>query len=106
MGHLFFGWFGFNGGSVLAMGTRADIDSIAGVFAATNMAASVGAITAAIVTQILYKKVDLTMVLNGALAGLVAVTAGPDLGIFPAAVNGLVAGILVVFSISFFDFGS
>jgi len=100
---LWFGWFGFNGGSVLAMGTKADIDSIAGVFAATNMAASVGAITAAALTQLLYKKVDLTLVLNGALAGLVAVTAGPDLGVLPAAFNGLVAGILVVFSISFFD---
>ena len=100
---LWLGWFGFNGGSVLAMGTKEDVDSIAGVFAATNMAASFGAVTAAIVTQLLYKKVDLTMVLNGALAGLVAVTAGPDMGMFAAAIDGLVAGILVVFSVSFFD---
>lgn len=100
---LWIGWFGFNGGSVLAMGTKSDVDTIAGVFAATNMAASVGAITAAVITQILYKKVDLTMVLNGALAGLVAVTAAPDAGMFAASVDGMVAGILVVFSISFFD---
>ncbi len=97
------GWFGFNGGSVLAMGTKEDIDSIALVFADTNMAAAVGAITAAILTQIIYKKVDLTMVLNGALGGLVAVTAGPDLGMFAATIDGLVAGILIVFAVPFFD---
>jgi len=100
---LWLGWFGFNGGSVLAMGTKDDVDSIAGVFAATNMAASFGGMTAALVTQLLYKKVDLTMVLNGALAGLVAVTAGPDLGMLAASIDGIVAGILVVFSVSFFD---
>jgi Amt family ammonium transporter len=100
---LWFGWFGFNGGSVLAMGTKEDVDSIAAVFAATNMAASVGAITAALLTQILYKQVDLTMVLNGALGGLVAVTAGPDLGILAATVDGFVAAILIVFAIPFFD---
>ncbi|MGB3962588.1 MAG: ammonium transporter, partial [Sulfurimonas sp.] len=100
---LWLGWFGFNGGSVLAMGTKEDVDSIAGVFAATNMAASFGSLTAAIATQMLYKKIDLTMVLNGALAGLVAVTAGPNLGMFAASVDGIVAGLLVVFFVSFFD---
>lgn len=100
---LWLGWFGFNGGSVLAMGTKADIDSIALVFADTNMAAAVGAISAAILTQIMYKKVDLTMVLNGALGGLVAVTAGPDLGMFAAFVDGLVAAILIVVAVPFFD---
>jgi len=100
---LWLGWFGFNGGSVLAMGTKEDVDTIAGVFAATNMAASVGALTAAVITQILYKKVDLTMVLNGALAGLVAVTAGPDNGMLAASIDGLVAGILVIASITMFD---
>jgi len=100
---LWLGWFGFNGGSVLAMGTKENIDSIAGVFAATNMAASLGGITAAFVTQILYKKVDLTMVLNGTLAGLVAVTAAPDMGMFAAAIDGIVAGILVVYAVNFFD---
>jgi Amt family ammonium transporter len=100
---LWMGWFGFNGGSVLAMGTKSDVDSIALVFASTNMAAAVGAMSAALLTQLLYKKVDLTMVLNGALGGLVAITAGPDMGMFAATINGLVAGILVVFSVLFFD---
>jgi len=100
---LWLGWFGFNGGSVLAMGTKEDIDSIALVFADTNMAAAVGAVSAALLTQIIYKKVDLTMVLNGALGGLVAVTAGPDLGMFAATVDGIVAAVLVVFAVPFFD---
>jgi Amt family ammonium transporter len=100
---LWLGWFGFNGGSVLAMGTKGDIDSIASVFAATNMAASVGAITAALLTQAIYKKVDLTMVLNGALGGLVAVTAAPDMGMFAATIDGFVAAILVVISVRMFD---
>ena len=100
---LWLGWFGFNGGSVLAMGSRGDIDSIALVFADTNMAAAVGALTAMSLTQILYNRVDLTMILNGALGGLVAVTAGPDLGMFAATVDGLVAGVLVIFSVMFFD---
>ena len=100
---LWLGWFGFNGGSVLAMGTKEDVDSIAMVFAGTNMAASVGAVTAAILTQLIYKKVDLTMVLNGALGGLVAVTAGPDLGMFVAFIDGLVAAVLVVLAVPFFD---
>ncbi len=100
---LWLGWFGFNGGSVLAMGTKDDVDSIASVFAATNMAASTGAITAAVLTQLKYGKVDLTMVLNGALGGLVAVTAGPDLGMFVAFIDGLVAAILVVVAVPLFD---
>ncbi len=100
---LWMGWFGFNGGSQLAMGSKDDIDAIASIMASTNMAASIGAITTAILTKILYKKVDLTMVLNGALGGLVAVTAGPDLGMGVAAIDGLVAGILIVFAVRFFD---
>jgi Amt family ammonium transporter len=100
---LWLGWFGFNGGSVLAMGTKEDVDSIALVFADTNMAAAVGAVTAAILTQLIYKKVDLTMVLNGALGGLVAVTAGPDLGMFVAFIDGAVAAVLVVIAVPFFD---
>ena len=75
---LWLGWFGFNGGSQLAMATKADINAISAVFINTNIAAAAGVITAAIMTQLLYKKVDLTMVLNGALAGLVSITAGPD----------------------------
>ena len=100
---LWMGWFGFNGGSQLAMGSKDDIDAIASIMASTNMAASVGAVTTAILTKILYKKVDLTMVLNGALGGLVAVTAGPDLGMGVAAIDGLVAGVLIILAVSMFD---
>ncbi len=100
---LWMGWFGFNGGSQLAMGTKADVDAIGMVVAATNMAASTGAVVAAIITQFLYKKVDLTMVLNGALAGLVAVTAAPDTGMMYAFEVGFVAAFLVVGAVAFFD---
>ena len=100
---LWMGWFGFNGGSQLAMGSKADIDGIAMVVADTNMAAVAGAVAAAILTQLIYKKVDLTMVLNGALAGLVSVTAGPDLGMIVSFIEGAVGGIIVVFAVPFFD---
>ncbi len=100
---LWMGWFGFNGGSQLAMGSKADIDAIALVIADTNMAACAGAIMAAVLTQIIYKKVDLTFVLNGALAGLVSVTAGPDLGMLVSFVEGLVGGALVVLSVPLWD---
>lgn len=100
---LWLGWFGFNGGSQLALGSRDDIDAVSMVVADTNTAAAVGAITAAIMTKLLYKKVDLTMTLNGALGGLVAVTAGPDLGMWVSTIDGLVAGILVTFAVPFFD---
>jgi Amt family ammonium transporter len=100
---LWMGWFGFNGGSQLALGSKDDIDGIAMVVADTNMAAAAGALTAALLTQFLYKKVDLTMVLNGALGGLVAVTAGPDLGMMVSFIDGVVAGILVVIAVPFFD---
>jgi ammonium transporter, Amt family len=100
---LWMGWFGFNGGSQLALGSKDDIDAIASVIASTNMGAAAGAITAAILTQLIYKKVDLTMVLNGALAGLVSVTAGPDLGMNIAFIEGIVGGLLIVLAIPFFD---
>jgi len=100
---LWMGWFGFNGASQLAMGSKDDIDAIAMVMASTNMAAAVGAITAAILTQILYKKVDLTMVLNGALAGLVSVTAAPDTGMVYATIVGVIGATLAVFAVPFFD---
>jgi len=100
---LWMGWFGFNGGSQLALGSKADIDGIALVVADTNMAACAGAIMAALLTQLLYKKVDLTMVLNGALAGLVSVTAGPDLGMLISFVEGIVGGALVVFAVPLWD---
>ncbi|GGD38677.1 ammonium transporter channel family protein [Malaciobacter pacificus] len=100
---LWMGWFGFNGGSQLALGSKADIDGIALVVADTNMAAAAGAIAAALLTQLIYKKVDLTMVLNGALAGLVSCTAGPDLGMVVAFIEGIIGGALVVFAVPFFD---
>lgn len=74
---LWVGWFGFNGASQLAMGSVNDVVAISQIFANTNMAAAGGAISAMLLTQFLYKKVDLTMVLNGALAGLVSITAEP-----------------------------
>ena len=100
---LWMGWFGFNGGSQLALGSKADIDGIALVVADTNMAACAGAVMAAILTQLLYRKVDLTMVLNGALAGLVSVTAGPDLGMMVSFIEGIVGGALVVFAVPLWD---
>ena len=100
---LWMGWFGFNGGSQLALGSKADIDAIAMVIVDTNMAACAGAIMAALLTQFIYKKVDLTMVLNGALAGLVSVTAGPDLGVVISLIEGLVGGALVVIAVPLWD---
>lgn len=100
---LWMGWFGFNGASQLSMGSKDDIDAIAMVMASTNMAAAVGAMTAALLTQIMYKKVDLTMVLNGALAGLVSVTAAPDTGMIYATIVAFVGAILAVLAVPFFD---
>ena len=74
---LWMGWFGFNGASQLAAGTVGDMTDISRIFANTNMAAAAGAMAALILTQVVYGKVDLTMVLNGALAGLVSITAEP-----------------------------
>jgi len=74
---LWLGWFGFNGASQLAMGTIDDANSIAKIFVNTNMAAVAGVIVAVLYTQLRYGKIDLTMALNGALAGLVAITAEP-----------------------------
>ncbi|WP_322890384.1 MULTISPECIES: ammonium transporter [unclassified Yoonia] len=101
---LWLGWFGFNGGSQLAAGTVGDITDVGRIFANTNMAASAGAVTALILTQILYKKVDLTMVLNGALAGLVAITAEPLYpSLFGALWIGAVGGVIVVFAVPLLD---
>ena len=74
---LWLGWFGFNGGSQLAMGSIGDVADVSRIFSNTNAAAAGGAIAALILTQVLYKKPDLTMILNGALAGLVSITAEP-----------------------------
>jgi len=101
---LWFGWFGFNGGSQLALGSKGDVDAISAVIANTNIAACGGAVAALILTQLLYGKVDLTMVLNGALSGLVGITAGPDYPSLAVALFiGVVAGILVVGAVPLFD---
>ncbi len=101
---LWLGWFGFNGGSQLAMGSVGDVADVGRIFANTNAAAAGGAVTALILTQLMYKKPDLTMILNGALAGLVSITAGPlepTLGL--ATVIGAVGGVIVVFAVPFLD---
>lgn len=101
---LWLGWFGFNGGSQLAMGTISDVSDVARIFANTNMAAAAGAIVALVMTQLLYKKVDLTMVLNGALAGLVSITAEPLMpSLFQALVIGGVGGAIVVWAVPMLD---
>ena len=101
---LWLGWFGFNGGSQLAMGTVGDVTDVSRIFANTNMAAASGSVVALILTQILYKKPDLTMTLNGALAGLVSITAGPlDPTLFGALWIGAVGGIIVVLTVPMLD---
>ncbi|MEE8396257.1 MAG: ammonium transporter [bacterium] len=101
---LWLGWFGFNGGSQLALGSKADVDAVATVILNTNMAACAGAVAALILTQLIYKKVDLSMVLNGALSGLVGITAGPDYPTVALAVLiGAVAGSIVVFAVPLLD---
>jgi len=101
---LWLGWFGFNGGSQLAMGTVGDVSDVSRIFANTNMAAAAGAVTALILTQVLYKKPDLTMVLNGALAGLVSITAEPLApSLFGALAIGAVGGVIVVLTIPLLD---
>ncbi|MGD9864694.1 MAG: ammonium transporter [Pseudodonghicola sp.] len=101
---LWLGWFGFNGGSQLYMDTAANVADISRIFANTNTAAAGGAIAALILTQLLYKKPDLTMVLNGALAGLVSITAEPlTPGLGAATLIGAVGGCLVVFAVPFLD---
>ena len=97
---LWMGWFGFNGGSVLKLGDIASANSVAMVFLNTNAAAAGGAIAALILAKILFKKADLTMALNGALAGLVVITAEPSTPTpLLATVFGTIGGVVVVLSI-------
>jgi Amt family ammonium transporter len=101
---LWLGWFGFNGGSELMVSNVDESNAVAQVFLNTNMAAAGGALAAAIVAKLMFGKADLSMALNGALAGLVAITADP---LSPtaqmAAVIGAIGGVLVVFSILSLD---
>jgi Amt family ammonium transporter len=97
---LWFGWFGFNGGSVLS----ADPGLVSKVFVTTCIAASAGAFGALIVSFLKFKTYDITMVLNGILAGLVGITAGADqMGVGESAIIGFVGGGLIVFAVVFFD---
>tara|TARA_R110002095_G_scaffold189504_1_gene166958 strand:- start:1883 stop:3148 length:1266 start_codon:yes stop_codon:yes gene_type:complete len=101
---LWMGWFGFNGGSVLKLGDISSAHSVAMVFLNTNAAAAGGAIAALITARILFGKADLTMLLNGALAGLVAITAEPSTPTaLQATLFGAIGGVLVVFSIITLD---
>ena len=98
------GWFGFNGGSQLAMGSVGDVADISRIFSNTNAAAAGGAIAALLLTQLLYKKPDLTMILNGALAGLVSITAEPLTPTLGAAtLIGATGGLIVVFTVPMLD---
>ncbi len=101
---LWLGWFGFNGGSQLYMDTAGNVAYISRIFANTNTAAAGGALAALVLTQILYKKPDLTMVLNGALAGLVSITAEPlTPGLGGATIIGAIGGILCVLAVPMLD---
>jgi Amt family ammonium transporter len=101
---LWMGWFGFNGGSVLKLGDMASANAVAMVFLNTNAAAAGGVIAALVVAKMMFGKADLTMILNGALAGLVAITAGPDTPTpLMATMIGAVGGVIVVFSIVTLD---
>jgi Amt family ammonium transporter len=101
---LWFGWFGFNPGSQLAAAGSENASAISHIFITTNLAAAAGAVSAMVVTWIKYKRPGLSLTLNGALAGLVAITAGCDV-VSPggAAIIGILAGILLVFGVEFID---
>ena len=97
---LWMGWFGFNGGSVLKLGDISNANAVAVVFLNTNAAAAAGAVAALILSVVLFRKADLTMALNGALAGLVAITAEPSTPTpLQATLFGAIGGLLVVASI-------
>ena len=101
---LWLGWFGFNGGSQLYMDTSGNVADISRIFSNTNTAAAAGAVAALILSQLLYKKPDLTMILNGALAGLVSITAEPlTPSLVSATLIGAVGGVIVVFAVPLLD---
>ena len=101
---LWFGWFGFNGGSQLAISGVDNAIAVSKIFVNTNLAAAAGAMAAMTVTWIKFKKPALSLTLNGALAGLVAITAGCDI-VTPggAVLIGLIAGVVLVLAVEFFD---
>ncbi len=101
---LWLGWFGFNGGSQLAMGTLEDASAVSRIFMNTNLAAAGGVVVAIMLNQLFYGKVDLTMALNGALAGLVAITAEPltPSPLWSLIIGGL-GGAIVVFAVPLLD---
>jgi len=101
---LWIGWFGFNGGSVGSISSIENADAVAKTIMNTNTAGLAGAIIAGVLMYIRYKLFDITMILNGALGGLVAVTAGPDLyDTYTPVLIGLIGGALVVFAVPLFD---
>lgn len=101
---LWIGWFGFNGGSVGAISSKESADAVALTIMNTNTAGLAGAIISWALMYVRYKKFDITMILNGALGGLVAITAGPNLyGIYTPILIGAIGGALVVFAVPFFD---
>ncbi len=101
---LWLGWFGFNGGSQLAMGTLSDASDVSRIFANTNNAAAAGAVIVMLITRIRYGRIDLTLVLNGALAGLVAITAEPlTPSLWGSAIIGAIGGVIVVFCVPLLD---
>ncbi len=101
---LWLGWFGFNGGSQLALGSAANVVDISQIFINTNLAAAGGCVAAIILTQLLYKKVDLTMALNGAIGGLVSITADPLSPVGGMAiVIGAIGGVLIVYAVPLLD---
>ncbi|WP_294612672.1 ammonium transporter [Roseovarius sp.] len=101
---LWLGWFGFNGGSQLYMDTAGNVADISRIFSNTNTAAAAGAVVALLLTQLMYKKPDLTMILNGALAGLVSITAEPlTPSLISSVLIGGVGGAIVVFAVPMLD---
>lgn len=101
---LWIGWFGFNGGSVGSIASKESADAVALTIMNTNTAGLAGAIIVGILMYFAYKKLDITMILNGALGGLVAITAGPDLyTIYQPIIIGAIGGALVVIAVPLFD---
>lgn len=101
---LWIGWFGFNGGSVGSITTKEGADAVALTIMNTNTSGLAGAIIAGLIMYIRYRKFDITMILNGALGGLVAITAGPELyNVYQPILIGTIGGLLVVFAVPIFD---